>query len=92
MHKEVIGCGKLVTAGDVSILPIVKLSLTGLHTRDSVYFRALKQPEFIAVRRAGKTVIYNLSGEEVPISRAKLECPGLEAALAECSDFPLPSG
>lgn len=91
MHREIVGCEKPLTAGDASILPVVKLSLIGLHTGDSVHFHALKQPEYIVVRRAGKTVIYNMSGEEVPISQAKSECPGFEAALAECYGFPLPS-
>ncbi|GEM_PF-2108805 len=92
MLKEIVICEKPITAGGIKILPVVKMSLTCLQIKGNLSFNAVKQPEYVVVCRAGKIDIYNMSGEEVPISRAKSDCPGLESALAECYDFPLPLG
>ena len=78
-------------AGAVRILPVVKLSLTCLNIKGSVTFHAVKQPEYVVIWRDGKAVLFNMSGEQVPIGRAKSECPALEAALAGSCDFQLPS-
>ena len=91
MHKEIIACEKPVTAGEVKLLPVVRQSITCIEIKGSVTFHAVKQPQYIVVYRDGKPVIFDMSGEQVSISRARAECPALDDALADCCDFQLPS-
>ena len=90
MHNETISCEKAVTAGDVKILPVVRLSLTCFDIKGSITFHAVKQPEYIVVCRDGRAALFNMTGEQIPMSRARAECPALDAALADYCDFQLP--
>ena len=90
MHKEIITCDKAVIAGNVSILPVIRLSLMCLEIKGSITFHATMQPEYVVVCRDSKPAIYKMTGEEITPSRARSECPGLDAALSNAPDFQLP--
>ena len=90
MLKETIICEEPVAAGGARILPVVKVSLSYSQTRGSLSFNVVKQPEYVIVYYAGKATLYDMSGDEIIFSQAKLDHPGLELILAKYPDFPLP--
>jgi hypothetical protein len=87
MRKEIITREKSVTAANVKIIPIARVSLVCLNIKGSVSFHAFKQPEYILIYRDGEPQVFRITGERVSISRAVSECP----ALTDLCDFQLPS-
>ena len=85
MHKETVACEKALKSGEITLIPVVRVSITCLQIKGKFTFHAVKQPEYIVVCRDGTVSIFNMAGEQVPKSRARVECPGLDAALADCS-------
>lgn len=90
MHKEILACERPVSAGGFQLLPVVRVSIVSLEIKGNITFHAVKQPQYIMASCDGKTLIFNMQGEQITPNRARSEHPELEAALADCCDFPLP--
>lgn len=83
MNNETVYYERPVTRAGVTVLPVVKTCISSTRIGGNHVFHATKQPTHVAVYLDGQTNFFRITGEEIPMSQARLECPGLDAALAD---------
>lgn len=90
MREEYFACeGATVVAG-VSIIPVVRISISYTEIQGARSFYAGKQPVYLVILSADGERAYSVTGREAPIQQVIAECPALAAALERQIVPPLP--
>ena len=81
MRKEYFTCeGASVVAG-VSIIPVVRITISYTEIQGARSFYAGKQPVYLIISSTDGERAYGVMGREVPIQQVLSECPALAVAL-----------
>ncbi len=81
MEKKEVEIGNPMTIGEVTLIPVVELSLTYWCGGGRFFFFGTKQPASIVVVSPSGKRAFRISGEEVPLDQFIKEIPGMREVL-----------
>ena len=78
MEKKEIEIGSPLKVGGVTIIPVIKSSVSCWRYRASTSFFGIKQPVSVVVVSASEKKAFRITGEEVPLDQLIQEVPAVE--------------
>ncbi len=81
MEKKEVEIGNPVTIGEVTLIPVVELSLNYWHGGGRFSCFGIKRPASIVVVSPSGKRAFRISGEEVPLDQFIQETPGIREVL-----------
>ena len=81
MEKEEISIEAPFAVAGVTLVPIVKASLNGWHSKGRLSFFGVKQPICIVVVSPQAKRAFRINGEEVSLDQLAKEVPGIKEIL-----------
>ena len=82
METEEIRIEAPFTVNGVTLIPIVKASITGWHRKRRLSFLGTKQPVIVVVVSPQTKRAFRISGEEISLDQLIKEVPGIKDILA----------
>jgi len=82
MEKQEVIVDSPVTAGGVTVIPVVEVSLSHWRIKGGISFYGAKRPvSLVVISPAGKRA-FRITGEEVALNQLVQEVPGIKEVLA----------
>ncbi len=81
MEKKEVEIGNPMTIGEVTLIPVVELSLNYWRGEGRFSCFGIKQPASIVVVNSSGKRAFRASGEEVPLDQFIQETPGIREVL-----------
>jgi len=81
MEVEELSVDEEITIGDMTLIPIVKVSIFTRSWAKNIFLSGSKKPEAIVILTPLETKVLKISGEEVPLEKFLEEFPGLKEHL-----------
>jgi hypothetical protein len=81
MEKEKVEIGDPITVGEITIIPVIELSIKCRFSKKYFSYFGKKQPtSIVVVSPSGKWAL-RVSGEEVPLDQFIQDTPGMKEVL-----------
>ncbi|MBA7668113.1 hypothetical protein ES703_76217 [subsurface metagenome] len=81
MEKKEVEIGNPVTVAGVTLIPVIKVSLSYWRRNGSLSFFGAKQPIGVVVVSPSAKRAFRITGEEVPLDQFIQEVPGIKEVL-----------
>ena len=83
MEKKRVGIENPLSVGEVTIIPVAKVSLNYFHGKSGLSLFCFKQPVSIVVVSPLVKRAFRITGEEVPLDELAKEVPGIKQVLEQ---------
>ena len=88
MEKEEIRIGAPFTVAGVTLVPVIKASLSHWQGKGNLAFFGTRQPVSLVIVSPQTKRAFRTSGEEISMEQLATEVPGIEEALQGISNQP----